>query len=157
MANYNIRNLTNDIQTGNVNFKINKAVDDKILLKSEEEKDVLSLNVTIDDDNGNESTINPYLIFIDQRQMSQFGQFLTAASVALGTEDITPEDLNGLTGKAKYFIKKNNFPGLNDWQFDIPSNRSNQMLQQHINNQQIINNEAQMNQINPWVNAEGDD
>lgn len=31
------------------------------------------------------------------------------------------------------------------------------MLQQHINNQQIINNEAQMNQINPWVNAEGDD
>ena len=75
MANYNIRNLTNDIQTGNVNFKINKAVDDKILLKSEEEKDVLSLNVTIDDDNGNESTINPYLIFIDQRQMSQFGQF----------------------------------------------------------------------------------
>ena len=29
------------------------------------------------------------------------------------------------------------------------------MLQQHINNQQIINNEAQMNQINPWVNAEG--
>ena len=37
MANYNIRNLTNDIQTGNVNFKINKAVDDKILLKSEEE------------------------------------------------------------------------------------------------------------------------
>ena len=53
-------------------------MDDKILLKSEEEKDVLSLNVTIDDDNGNESTINPYLIFIDQRQMSQFGQFLTA-------------------------------------------------------------------------------
>ena len=27
---------------------------------------------------------------------------------------------------------------------------------QHINNQQIINNEAQMNQINPWVNAEDD-
>ena len=70
---------------------------------------MLSLNVTIDDDNGNESTINPYLIFIDQRQMSPIRSVLTAASVALGTEDITPEDLNGLTGKAKYFIKRITF------------------------------------------------
>ena len=116
MANYSVRNLTNEIQTGTVNFKINKAMDDKVMLKSEEIKDVLNLNVTIIDDNKNECTINPYLIFIDQRQMSQFGQFLTAASTSLGTEDVNTEDLNGLTGRANYFIKNNNFPGLNDWQ-----------------------------------------
>lgn len=157
MANYSVRNLTNEIQTGTVNFKINKAIDDKVMLKSEEIKDVLNLNVTIIDDNKNERTINPYLIFIDQRQMSQFGQFLTAASTSLGTEDVNTEDLNGLTGRANYFIKNNNFPGLNDWQFDIPSNRSNQMIQEHINNQQTTSSQPQMDSFDPWADAEEDD
>lgn len=157
MANYSVRNLTNEIQTGTVNFKINKAMDDKVMLKSEEIKDVLNLNVTIIDDNKNECTINPYLIFIDQRQMSQFGQFLTAASTSLGTEDVNTEDLNGLTGRANYFIKNNNFPGLNDWQFDIPSNRSNQMVQEHINNQQTTSSQPQVNSFDPWADAEEDD
>ncbi|OFO40447.1 hypothetical protein [Staphylococcus sp. HMSC070D05] len=157
MANYSVRNLINEIQTGTVNFKINKAMDDKVILKSEEIKDVLNLNVTIIDDNKNERTINPYLIFIDQRQMSQFGQFLTAASTSLGTEDVNTEDLNGLTGRANYFIKNNNFPGLNDWQFDIPSNRSNQMVQEHINNQQTLSSQPQMDSFDPWADAEEDD
>lgn len=157
MANYSVRNLINEVQTGTVNFKINKAMDDKVSLKSGEIKDVLNLNVTITDDNRNERTINPLLIFIDQRQMSQFGQFLTAVSTSLGIEDVITEDLNGLTGRADYFIKNNNFPGLNNWQFDIPSNRSVQMIQEHIYNQQDISNQSQMNPFNPWANAEEDE
>ena len=47
MANYSVRNLINEVQTGTVNFKINKAMDDKVSLKSGEIKDVLNLNVTI--------------------------------------------------------------------------------------------------------------
>lgn len=156
MASYNVKNLKNKIQPGMMDFKINNAIDDKVMINSGEEKDVLNLNITITDSNYNKLTINKYLIFVNKYETSQFGTFLIAATNALGKEDITPHDLKGLTGKVNYFIKNNNFPGLHDWQFDIPTNRSNQMLNQHINNQQFINNQPQMTSSDYWADAEED-
>lgn len=156
MSKHNISNLSNDVEVGPVSVKINKALDD-VIPTSNGEANVIKLDVTIKDSNHNSKNLPSHLIFVDTNANSIYGQFIKSVAEALRKPEFDTIDLKGLTGTANYYINNKGYPVLTNWQFIIPLIQSNQMIQEHVNNQSNISNQPQVNSFDPWADAEEDD
>ena len=156
MVKHSVNFLTDEVMQGMVSITINNALDDKIPT-SNGEADVIKLDVTIKDSNHNSKNLLSHLIFVDTNVNSIYGQFVKSVANALRKTDFTSIDLKGLNGTANYYINNKGYPVLTDWKFIIPLNQSNQMIQEHINNQQTLSSQSQMDSFDPWADAEEDD
>ncbi|MCI2874879.1 hypothetical protein FH120_01600 [Staphylococcus hominis] len=156
MVKHSVNYLTDEVMQGMVSITINNALDDKIPT-SNGEADVIKLDVTIKDSNHNSKNLLSHLIFVDTNVNSIYGQFVKSVANALRKTDFTSIDLKGLNGTANYYINNKGYPVLTDWKFIIPLNQSNQMIQEHINNQQTLSSQSQMDSFDPWADAEEDD
>lgn len=156
MVKHSVNFLTDEVMQGMVSITINNALDDKIPT-SNGEADVIKLDVTIKDSNHNSKNLLSHLIFVDTNVNSIYGQFVKSVANALRKTDFTSIDLKDLNGTANYYINNKGYPVLTDWKFIIPLNQSNQMIQEHINNQQTLSSQPQMDSFDPWADAEEDD
>lgn len=156
MVKHSVKFLTDEVMQGMVSITINNALDDKIPT-SNGEADVIKLDVTIKDSNHNSKNLLSHLIFVDTNVNSIYGQFVKSVANALRKTDFTSIDLKDLNGTANYYINNKGYPVLTDWKFIIPLNQSNQMIQEHINNQQTLSSQPQMDSFDPWADAEEDD
>lgn len=156
MVKHSVNYLTDEVMQGMVSITINNAIDDKIPT-SNGEADVIKLDVTIKDSNHNSKNLSSHLIFVDTNANSIYGQFIKSVAEALRKPKFDTIDLKGLTGTANYYINNKGYPVLTNWQFIIPLIQSNQMIQEHVNNQSNISNQPQVNSFDPWADAEEDD
>ncbi|MCH4457701.1 hypothetical protein MKR21_06705 [Staphylococcus haemolyticus] len=156
MVKHSVNYLKDEVIQGMVSITINNAIDDKIPT-SNGEADVIKLDVTINDSNHNSKNLHSHLIFVDTNVNSIYGQFVKSVANALRKTDFTSIDLKGLNGTANYYINNKGYPVLTDWKFIIPLNQSNQMIQEHINNQQTLSSQPHMDSLDPWADAEEDD
>ena len=156
MVKHSVNFLTDEVMHGMVSITINNALDDKIPT-SNGEADVIKLDVTIKDSNHNSKNLLSHLIFVDTNTNSIYGQFVKSVANALRKTDFDSIDLKNLNGTANYYINNKGYPVLTDWKFIIPLNQSNQMIQEHINNQQTLSSQSQMDSFDPWADAEEDD
>lgn len=156
MVKHSVNYLTDEVMQGMVSITINNAIDDKIPT-SNGEADVIKLDVTIKDSNHNSKNLLSHLIFVDTNTNSIYGQFVKSVANALRKTDFDSIDLKNLNGTANYYINNKGYPVLTDWKFIIPLNQSNQMIQEHINNQQTLSSQPQMDSFDPWADAEEDD
>lgn len=156
MVKHSVNYLTDEVIQGMVSITINKAIDDKIPT-SNGEANVIKLDVTINDSNHTSKNLLSHLIFVDTNVNSIYGQFVKSVANALRKTDFTSIDLKGLNGTANYYINNKGYPVLTDWKFIIPLNQSNQMIQEHINNQQTPSSQPQMDSFDPWADVEEDD
>ncbi|MBF7018016.1 hypothetical protein [Staphylococcus durrellii] len=153
MSKHNISNLSNEVEVGPVSVEINKALDD-VIPTSNGEANVIKLDVTIKDSNHNSKNLPSHLIFVDTNADSIYGQFIKSVADAIRKPEFDTIDLKNLTGTANYYINKNGYSGLNQWQFTIPQDQSNQIIQEHIHNQQT----PQVNSFNPpWAAPKKED
>lgn len=156
MVKHSVNYLTDEVIQGMVSITINNAVDDKIPT-SNGEADVIKLYLTINDSNHNSKNLHSHLIFVDTNINSIYGQFVKSVANALRKTDFTSIDLKGLNGTANYYINNKGYTVLTNWNFIIPLNQSNPMIQEHINNQQPPSSQPQVDSFDPWANAEEDD